>query len=489
MFNYRRIALVLVVLLIMALIPWASNADELPIMVLSDQIGEVAQDESPSLETPSQTASQAADVAKYLVVSDQKAEETQNLAPDQTQTPPEKTASEQAVQGQTTPDNEATDNTTTENQATNNKTTDNTAADNPAMEVDAKSAILIDAGTGTVLFEKNAHEQLPPASVTKIMTMLLIMEAVEKGQISLDDMVTISERAASMGGSQMYMEPGEQHTLETLMQGIAIVSANDGCVAAAEHHSGTVEIFVENMNKRAKELGMENTNFVNTNGLPVANHYTTAYDIALMSKELLKHKKTQEWFNTWMTNITVGLPGKKQTELGLTNTNRLIKTYSGANGIKTGFTQEAMYCLSASATRGDLTLIAVIMGSPSSKVRFAEAAKLLDYGFASYDSVILAEKGEPLGTAIIEKGSPNMINAVAPEEISVLIKKGEQDSIRAEFELNKSIRAPLSKSEEIGELVVYKHDQELSRYPLVAEEASDKASLLELYIRMMRTLN
>jgi beta-lactamase class A len=294
LFNYRRIALVLVVLLIMALIPWASNADELPIMVLSDQIGEVAQDESPSLETPSQTASQAADVAKYLVVSDQKAEETQNLAPDQTQTPPEKTASEQAVQGQTTPDNEATDNTTTENQATNNKTTDNTAADNPAMEVDAKSAILIDAGTGTVLFEKNAHEQLPPASVTKIMTMLLIMEAVEKGQISLDDMVTISERAASMGGSQMYMEPGEQHTLETLMQGIAIVSANDGCVAAAEHHSGTVEIFVENMNKRAKELGMENTNFVNTNGLPVANHYTTAYDIALMSKELLKHKKTQE---------------------------------------------------------------------------------------------------------------------------------------------------------------------------------------------------
>lgn len=356
------------------------------------------------------------------------------------------------------------------------------------MTVDAKSAVLIDAGSGTVMFEQNSHDKLPPASVTKVMTMLLIMEAVDAGRISLKDKVTISERAASMGGSQMYMEPGEQHDLETLMKGIAICSANDGCVAAAEYHSGSVEMFVEAMNKRAAELGMKDTNFVNTNGLPVANHYTSAYDIAVMSKELLKHKKTQDWFNTWMTNITVGLPGKKQTELGLTNTNRMIKIYPGANGIKTGFTQEAGYCLSASAKKGDLTLIAVIMGSTTSKIRFAEASKLLDYGFANYDSVSLAEKGEPMGTIMIEKGDPNTVNAVAPEDISILVKKGEKDYIRGELEFSKSVAAPISKGDKVGELVIYKQKKEISRYPVVAEEDVEKASLMDIYLRMIKTL-
>jgi len=356
------------------------------------------------------------------------------------------------------------------------------------MDVDAKSAILIDAATGTVLYEKNPHDRLPPASVTKVMTMLLIMEAVDRGQLSLDDKVTISERAASMGGSQMYMEPGEQHTLETLMIGIAIASANDACVAAAEHHSGSVEIFVENMNKRAAELGMKNTHFVNTNGLPVADHYTSAYDIALMSKELVKHEKIRDWFSIWMTNVTVGLPNKKQTELGLTNTNRLIRTYPGANGIKTGFTQEAGYCLSASATRGDLTLIAVIMGSPKSQTRFAEAAKLLDYGFANFDSVKLAEKGEPLGMVVIEKGMPNLINAVAPEDISVLVKKGEKDTVKGELAYKDAIAAPISKGDQVGELVVYQKDAEIARYHIVAEEDVKKASLLQIYLRLLKNL-
>lgn len=356
------------------------------------------------------------------------------------------------------------------------------------MTVDAKSAILIDAGSGTVLFEQNSHDKLPPASVTKVMTMLLIMEAVDRGQMSLEDKVTISEKAASMGGSQMYMEPGEQQKLETLMMGITIASANDACVAAAEYHSGTVDIFVENMNKRAKELGMKDTNFVNTNGLPVANHYTSAYDIALMSKELIKHGKLQDWFNIWMTNITVGLPGKKQTELGLTNTNRLIKTYPGANGIKTGFTQEAGYCLSASAKKGDLDLIAVIMGSSSSKVRFAEAAKLLDYGFANYDSVKLAEKGEPMGTVVIEKGTPNLVNAVAPEDISVLVNKGEKDTIKGELVFKNSISAPIAMGDQLGEMVIYKKDKEIARYPVVAEENVKKASLMQIYLRMIKTL-
>jgi D-alanyl-D-alanine carboxypeptidase len=320
------------------------------------------------------------------------------------------------------------------------------------------------------------------------MTMLLVMEAVDRGQISLDDNVTVSEKAASMGGSQMYMEPGEQQKLETLMKGIAIVSANDACVAAAEYLAGSTDIFVEKMNQRAAELGMVDTHFVNTNGLPVANHYTSAYDIALMSRELLKHDKIQDWFHTWMTNITVGLPGKKQTELGLTNTNRMIKTYPGANGIKTGFTQEAGYCLSASAKKGDLNLIAVIMGSPTSKIRFAEASKLLDYGFANYDSVQLAEKGEPLGTVAIEKGEPNLVDAVAPENISALVKKGEKDTIRGELEFNDTVSAPITKGDKLGELVIYKKDKEIARYPVVAEENVKKASLMQIYIRMIKTL-
>jgi D-alanyl-D-alanine carboxypeptidase (penicillin-binding protein 5/6) len=357
------------------------------------------------------------------------------------------------------------------------------------MDVDAKSSILIDAGSGTVLFEKNAHDRLPPASVTKVMTMLLIMEAIDRGQMTLEDKVTVSEKAASMGGSQMYMEPGEQQTLETLMKGIAIVSANDACVAAAEYHSGTADIFVENMNKRAAELGMADTHFVNTNGLPVADHYTSAYDIALMSKELIKHTKIQDWFNVWMTNITVGLPGKKQTELGLTNTNRLIKTYPGATGIKTGFTQEAGYCLSASAAKGDLSLIAVIMGSPTSQTRFAEASKLLDYGFANYDSVKLAEKGEAMGTVVIEKGTPNLVNAVAPENISVLVKKGDRDTIRGELAYKDAISAPIARGDQVGELIVYQKDAEIARYPIVAEEDVQKASLLQIYLRMLKTLS
>ena len=356
------------------------------------------------------------------------------------------------------------------------------------MTVDAKSAVLIDAASGTVLFEQNSHDRLPPASVTKVMTMLLIMEAIDRGQMTLEDKVTVSEKAASMGGSQMYMEPGEQQKLETLMMGIAVASANDACVAAAEYHSGTADIFVENMNKRAAELGMVDTNFVNTNGLPVANHYSSAYDIALMSKELLKHDKIQDWFSIWMTNITVGLPGKKQTELGLTNTNRMIKNYPGANGIKTGFTQDAGYCLSASAKKGDLELISVIMGSSTSKIRFAEASKLLDYGFANYDSVKLAEKGEPMGMVVIEKGSPNLVNAVAPENISVLVKKGEKETIKGELVFENTISAPIKQGDQLGELVIYKKDTEIARYPIVAEENVKKAGLMQIYMRIIKTL-
>lgn len=356
----------------------------------------------------------------------------------------------------------------------------------PNIEVLAKSAILIDAGSGKVLFEKNSHDRLPLASVTKVMTMLLILEAVERGQIALTDMVTVSERAAGMGGSQMYLEAGEQQPLELIMEGISICSANDACVAAAEYHSGTIEIFVENMNKRAKELGMKDTHFENTNGLPVANHYSSAYDIAVMSKELMKHEETKKWFTTWQTTIKVGLPGKEQTEFGLTNTNRLIKTYDGANGIKTGFTQDAGYCLSASATRGDLTLISVILGSASTKDRFGGATKLLDYGFANYDAVKMAEKGTPMGITSLDKAIPNSINGVVKEDVTVFIKKGDEKGITGEATFHKNLKAPLLQGDSIGEFIVYQNKKEIDRYPLVADQDVEMAGTIELYIRMLK---
>ncbi len=352
----------------------------------------------------------------------------------------------------------------------------------------AKSAVLIDSGSGTVLYEKNSHEKLPPASITKIMTMLLVLEAVDRGQISLQDQVTISQRAASMGGSQMYMEQGEQQTVETLLKGMAIGSANDACVACAEYVAGTEEIFVEMMNKRAQELGMKDTNFVNTNGLPVANHYTSAYDIGLMSRELLKHKVAHEWFTTWQTTVLVGLANKEQTEFELTNTNRLIKLYPGANGIKTGFTQEAGYCLSGSATKDDLTLIAVVLGCDTTQHRWGETMKLLDYGFAICESAVLAKQGEVLGSIIVEKGSPTTMNAIADSDISLLVKKGERDQVTTEVILFDKLKAPVKAGDKVGELIALKDGQEVGRYTLVADSDIDVAKLHEIYIRMLRTL-
>lgn len=349
----------------------------------------------------------------------------------------------------------------------------------PALSVAAKAAVLMDASTGTVLYANNEDEALPPASVTKVMTMLLVMEALEQGRVTLEEQVTISERAASMGGSQMYMEPGEQHTLDELMKGIAMVSANDACVAVAEYIGGSVEIFVENMNKRAAELGMMNTNFINTNGLPAPNHCTSAYDIALMSRELLKYTEGHPWFTTWQDTIVVGLPGKEK-EFGLTNTNKLIKQYSGAIGLKTGFTQEAGYCLSGAAKRGDLSLIAVVLGCETSKTRLAEISKLFDYGFATYDTVKIAAKGDKTGVVTVEKGVPEKINSLAGENISALVKKGESDSITSKVQFDKKLKAPISKGAQVGELVMYQDGKEIGRYPVTAEKAVKKAGVLHI---------
>lgn len=355
------------------------------------------------------------------------------------------------------------------------------------LKLDAKAAVLMDAGSGEVLFAQDAHKRLPPASVTKVMTMLLILEACEDGKISMKDTVTISERAASMGGSQMYMEPGEQHTVEELLMGVAMVSANDGCVALAEHLAGSVEMFVERMNQRAGQLDMKDTNFVNTNGLPVANHYTSAYDIAIMSRQLLRFPKTKDWFTRWQATIKVGLPGKEK-EFGLTNTNRLIKQYSGAIGIKTGFTQDAGYCLSGAAQRGGTRLVAVILGCKTSKIRFAEISKMFDYGFANYESVQIGEKGKIQKSIRIEKGAPAKINAVLEEEQSVLVKKGKKGSVKTKIKVDSAMRPPIKKGQKVGEIVVYQDGTEIGRFPMVAAEKAKKASIKDLYIQMMRKI-
>lgn len=358
---------------------------------------------------------------------------------------------------------------------------------NANLNLDVKAAVLMDAETGKILYQQDGHKELPPASVTKVMTMLLALEAVEDGKVKLTDQVTISERAASMGGSQMYMEVGEVHTLEELLSGIAIVSANDACVAVAEYIAGSEEVFVEKMNQRAQELGMRDTHFVNTNGLPVAEHYTSAYDIAVMSRLLLKHEETREWFTTWQTTINVGLPGKEK-EFGLTNTNKLIKQYPGANGIKTGFTQEAGFCLSASATKEDTTLIGVVLGAKTSKIRFEEVSKLLNYGFANYSSVTLADKGQRMKKVTLDKGEPHGFQALTTEKITVLVKKGEEKQASCKVKIDKNLRLPLKKGDKVGTVTVYIGKKKVEAYDLVADRDVKKASFLTYYIRKINGL-
>lgn len=353
------------------------------------------------------------------------------------------------------------------------------------FDVNAKSAILIDAGTGKILYEKNSHDKLPPASVTKIMTMLLTMEAIESKQISLEDKVTISDHASSMGGSQLYLEPGEQRTLEQLIKGVAIASANDACVALAEHIAGTEGLFVKKMNEKAAELGMKDTHFLNTNGLPEEGHYTSAFDIALMSRELLKHPKIHDWLTIWMSSMKVGKNGRATLEL--TNTNRMIKTYPGANGIKTGFTQAAKFCLSASAKKNNFTLIAVLLGCPTSQIRFAEAKKMLDFGFASYNTVQISKKGEVFDEIMIEKGKQDKVKIVAKEDLNVLVKKGEETKVKKEIILPETVKAPFEKGAKVGEIIVTNESGEnLGKVDLVTETACKKASVFDTFEKILK---
>ena len=354
--------------------------------------------------------------------------------------------------------------------------------ENSNINLSSKSAILMDVASGKVLYEKNSHEKLPPASVTKVMTMLLICEALESGKIKIDDEVQISEVASSMGGSQIFLEAGETQKVDTLLKGIAVASANDACVAMAEYIGGSVESFVDMMNAKAKELNMNDTHFANTNGLPIDNHYTSAYDIALMSKELLKHEEISKYLTTWMDSVVVG---KKQATIGIANTNKLIKHYNGATGVKTGFTQEAKYCLSASAKRGDTHLVAATLGAETSPQRFNDASTLLNYGFANYESVKLCSRDDKISTLALEKAEDEKISLVAKEDLTVLIKKGDSKEFTKKIKVYEDTKLPIKKGSVLGEVEVYRGKEKLGKVELVSNKDINKANYLKMLQRVL----
>lgn len=319
------------------------------------------------------------------------------------------------------------------------------AAADFSASLECQSAILMEASTGRVLFEKNADAPLPPASVTKIMTLLLIMEAVDTGKIKLTDMVTVSENAASMGGSQVFLEPGETMSVEEMVKCVVIASANDCAVALAEFLYGSEESFVAQMNARAKELGMENTNFENTNGLDdtVTNHVTSARDIAIMSRALIAHPLILQYSSIWMDSIRGG-------SFGLTNTNRLVRFYSGANGLKTGSTAKAKFCISATAKRDDMQLIAVIMAAPTRDIRNNEAKMLLDFGFANYG--VFAAVPEAFAPIRVVGGTAEQCELICTEASAVL-EKEKISGVTKRIVLPQTVRAPISKGDVLGKLI------------------------------------
>lgn len=350
------------------------------------------------------------------------------------------------------------------------------AKEAPSQTIDlapnAKSAILTDADTGTVIFEKNSHDKLPPASITKIMTMLLVMEAIEDGKIKMNDKVQTSEYAASMGGSQIFLEPGEEMTVEDMLKGIALASGNDASVALAEKLAGSEEAFVQMMNDKAKQLGMNDTHFMNCNGLPVKDHYTSAHDIAVMSRELLRHEEITKFTSLYQDYL------RKETQkpFWLVNTNKLVRFYSGADGLKTGFTDEAKFCLSATAKRDQLRVVAVVLGEPNTKTRNSEVTKMFDYAFAQYTNYPIFKKGEEIGKVKVGKGVQPEMPITATKQYSVLLKKGDAGKgLRHEMQLNGELKAPVQTGQPIGKLVVYKDDQVLKEFTIEATVDVPKA--------------
>ena len=343
-----------------------------------------------------------------------------------------------------------------------------------SLNLESASAILIEQTTGQVLYSHNIHEQLRPASVTKVMSILLIMEALDNGKINLTDKVPCSENAASMGGSQIWLDPRETLTVEEMLKAICVNSANDCVVAMGEFIAGSEDAFVQMMNDKAKELGMNDTCFKNCHGLDEDGHVTSSYDIALMSKELLNnHPSVTKYTTIWTDSLRDG-------KSSLSNTNKLIRTYKGATGLKTGSTSLALYNLSASATRDDLSLIAVIMKAPSTKVRFSEAQKLLDYGFNSFSFKQFGKKDEIVKELYVDKGIKGTVEAVLKDNAGTLIEKGKDDNIEQTLTLDDRVLAPVSSGQKRGEISFTVDGETLSTVDIVAKQDVDKINLFNM---------
>ena len=351
-------------------------------------------------------------------------------------------------------------------------------------DIPAKSALLMDIATGTVLYESNAHQPLAPASVTKVMTMLLIMEAIDDGRIHWDDMVTASEEAAAKGGSQIYLKVGETMSVTDMVKSIAVSSANDCACAMAEHIAGSESTFVDTMNLRAQQLGMEDTHFVNCTGLDddpaAAQHLTSAYDIAIMSRELLKnHPDIKKYTTIWMDTVRGGT-------FGLSNTNKLVRFYPGATGLKTGFTSAAGYCLSASAQRDGTELIAVVMGSETSKDRFTACKTLLDYGFANF-ATVQPELPEDLQVPI-NLGKKEFVRAIPADTAPLLVDKSQRSAVTTEYTLDESVNAPVSQGQRLGTVTVKVGQQAIAQIPLVAEATVEKLTWGDLVLQFLKAI-
>ena len=358
------------------------------------------------------------------------------------------------------------------------------AAPAEAVDVPAPSAILMDAATGTVLYEKNANERLAPASVTKIMTLLLVMEALDSGRIGWEDTVTASENAAGKGGSQVYLEVGEQMSMDEMLKSVVVSSANDCAAALAEHVAGSERAFVAMMNERAQQLGLTDTHFVNCTGLDdepdAAEHLTTAHDLAIMSLELLKHTEIKKYTTIWMDTVRDG-------KFGLSNTNKLVRFYEGTTGLKTGYTSAAGHCLSATAERDGIELIAVVLHCASSTDRFQSAKALLDYGFANY-ALVSAQPPEPLASVAVHLGAQTVLTPVLQESAPILIEKSEQAQVTKTVTLCEEVTAPVALGQQLGTLTIATDTRTLAEIPIVAPQAIEKLTLWEMTVRLLRRM-
>ncbi len=359
-----------------------------------------------------------------------------------------------------------------------------TSARAAELEVAASSAILMEAQTGTVIYEKDSHARLPPASVTKIMTLLLVMEALDAGQISWEDTVIASEAASAKGGSQIYLEPGEEMSMDEMLKSVVVSSANDCATALAEHVAGSEAAFVELMNRRARELGMDDTHFVNCTGLDdgpeAAEHLTSAYDIAIMSRELLRHDAIRNYTTIWMDTVRDGT-------FGLANTNKLVRFYQGTTGLKTGYTSSAGHCLSASALRDGVEYIAVVLHCASSSERFQSAKVLLNYGFANY-TLAGPDPTVEIPSVSVLLGTSQWVTPVVADDTPVLIEKSRQASVTTTVEVDPQVRAPVEAGQQLGTLTLSSGAQTLAQIPLVADEAVPRRSWWNVSVSLFQKL-